>query len=281
MARTLTDIQQQITTTYVAEMAAIGVTVNPANWSVTNLERLFIYVVAYCVFVLEKLFDVFKAEVEETIATQKPHTTRWYANKVKAFQLGYNLPVDSDKYDNTGLTQQQIDASKIVAYCAVTEEADALNIKVAKNSGADLAPLSNVELAALQAYVGVIKDAGVFTTFINQAADSLKLSLEMHVNPMVIDANGVNILTGVKTVEAAILNHLKNLPFNGVFATQTLIDELQKVSGVVYVKVNLIQVKPDGFTNHENVVVYYIPASGYLRIVQPADLSLTFTPYSE
>lgn len=274
MRRTVNDIQNAI----IADLATNGITVSSNMFS---RRRIWTFVVASAHWLLEeivyKLFD----EIQAIIDLQKPHTTRWYSNKVKAFQYGYSLPVDSDKYDNTGLTQQQVDASKIVAYCAVTEEADALNIKVAKNAGADLAPLSSVELAALQAYVGVIKDAGVFTTFINQAADSLKLSLELFTNPMVIDGNGLNISLAIKTVEVAILNYLKNLPFNGVFATQSLIDELQKVAGVIYVKVNLIQVKPNGFTNYENVVVYYIPASGYLRIVQPNDLSLTFTPYSE
>ena len=277
----LTDIQKQITTKYVAEMAAIGETVDPSTWSITSLERLFIYVFAYCSFVLQSLFETFKTEVDYTIANKNPHRLEWYANTIKAFQYGYDVDHSTFQYNNTGISDSVIAASKIIAYCAVTEEADSLNVKVAKDNGTDLEPLNTTELNALRSYMEHPtygqKDAGVFLTFISDPADSLKLGLEIYFNPTILDENGVENSSGKQVVKEAIKTHLKNLPFNGVFALQTLVDILQMVSGVIYVKINSVQVKADGATSYSTIDVYYIPNSGYLRLINDSDLTLTFT----
>lgn len=280
MARSLNDIKAEITARYVAEMAAIDETVNPTTWSVTNLQRLFIYVVAFCIFSLEKLFDIFKIEVAETISNKNPHTKNWYKNIVLAYQHGYVVEAGSLQYDNTGISIDDIEASKVIGYCAVTEEADALNIKVAREVSGELAPLSDSQLAGLQEYMEDDKlgqkDAGVFITFVNEDADSLKLSLDVYINPALIDSTGIHIVSGTATTKAAIKNFLKNLAFNGVFTPQDLVDALQLVEGVELIKIVVCQVKADGGSSYQTVDVKYLPNSGYLRIIDDADLTLNF-----
>lgn len=280
MARTLDEIKKEITNKYVAEMAAIDIAVDSTTWSATNLMRLFIYVFAFCQLILEKLFDTYKTEVEDTIANKNPHTLKWYANKVLAFQYGYDLPVDNDEYNNTGISESVIEASKVVAYCAVSERADILTIKIAKNNGDNLEPLASPELAALQAYTRKFKDAGVFVSYVNEPADSLKLNASIYYSPIVMDDTGVNISSGEETVKNAIDFYLKNLTFNGEFSLQKLTDELQKVEGVKYIDLNIVQVKSSVASAYQNVDVYYLPASGYLRFIAPTDLNLSYIPYA-
>jgi hypothetical protein len=283
MARSINDIKVLITNKYVAEMAAIGEVVDPTTWSATSLERCAIFVFAYCQYVLENLFDVFKTEVAETIAAKNPHTLRWYAEKAKAYQHGYSVVTGTDVYDNSGLTDAQIAASKIVAYTAATEELDGLSLKVAKDTG-DLVPLSGSELAGLQDYFGNqtngIKDAGVFITFINQSADGLKASIDVYYNPTILDGNGVDISSGASTVADGAKAYLKMLPFNGVFAAQNYQDYFQKIEGVVYIKFNSLEVSSDAGANYQAMDVYYIPVSGYLRYLNSNDLTINYIPYS-
>ncbi|MCX6210863.1 MAG: hypothetical protein NTZ59_15495 [Bacteroidetes bacterium] len=218
-------------------------------------------------------------EIDDTIKNLKPGTKDWLKQMVLNFQYGYDLPAYSDEYDNTGLSQTEIENSRIVKYCAVDDKGDIEVVKVAASNGSDLIPLTTPQLAALQAYIQKIKYGGVFITVVNEVADSLKYTATVYYNPMLIDNNGVEISTGVTTTKNAIDTHLKSLEFNGVFSPQALQDSLQKVNGVVFITPSLIQVKADAAAAYENVETYYVPASGYLRFINPTHLTLNFLPY--
>ena len=276
MARSIATIQTLITTQYVSQMASVGITIDPTIWSAVSIERCFIYIIAFCQNILEQLFDQHTIDVNALIATDKTHTAQWYATMAKAFQFGYTVIQDQDYYDNTLLTDAQVAASQIIAYAAVTEENEGLNLKVAKDTG-DLVPLTNTEVTAFTAYMKQIKDAGVFLSIISTSADSLKLNAGIVYNPQVLDSNGVSISDGSTPVVDAINAYLKNLPFNGVFAPQDLTDAVQKVDGVIYFTPSYIGVSSDGGATYNPIAVKYIPASGYVRFVNPTDLVLTYT----
>lgn len=281
MARNLSEIQLEITNKYVAEMATIGYTVDVNNWSAVNIQRLFIYVVAFCILTLEKLFDTFKIEVENTIKNDKPGSKDWIKNMVLNFQYGFDLIEGTDQFDNTNMSQQDIEESKVVKYCAVTDAGDILAIKVAAAEGDDLVPLSNEELTALQIYLGKIMYAGVGFSLINIEADSIRLQqIQIYYNPMILSDNGVQLASGVEVVESTIKSHLKSIDFNGIFSLQTLQDSLQKVNGVVLVNVGYVYVKSTYASVYTFVPTYCIPASGYFKIYEIGDLNISFLPYA-
>jgi hypothetical protein len=243
--------------------------------SATAIWILFIEIVAACVCSLEILHDLFKADVSETIAALKPHTTRWYAGIAKKFQYGYNLVADADYYDNTGISDSVVASSKIVTYAAVVEQFPGLRVKVAKTVGSDLAALSAPELAAFVNYMARVKDAGVRLTITSTGADNLLLTLRVKYNPLVLTSTGARIDgTVAEPVKDAVKRHLKNLPFNGVFSIQKLVDELQKVDGVADLSVDAVQVKY-GALPFTSVNIDVIPDSGYLVILN-TDLSITY-----
>lgn len=277
MARTISEIQAEIIAAKEADANLAVLT----SQSKTAIWVLWTYVVAVGIWTLEKLFDSHKSEVQTIIYNMKPHSLPWYANKAKDFEYGQDLPPDTDKYDNTGLTDEEIEESKIVAYASVTEADRNLRVKVAKDGGTDLEPLEAQELASFSEYMNRIKDAGVFLTIESLPADSLRLNLDIYYNPLVMDSFGARIDgTASQPVKDAITQYLKNLPFNGVLVSAYLIDALQAVDGVV------IPVLRDGVMwckygtfDFEPYPVMYQTDAGYIRIAD-ADLSINYIAQS-
>jgi hypothetical protein len=285
MARTITEIHADITSALVNEFAAIDITINPATWSKANLLRLITYIVAVCQWTIEQLQDAHKAEINELIATKKPHSLRWYAEKAKAFQLGDNLVPETDYYDNTGKSEDEIEAAKVVKFAAVVRQKRAngrvyLRIKAATTIGADLTRLDEPHLLALRAYFDRIADAGVDMEVHSEVADRLILKLTIYYNPLILGDNGSRLDgTDNAPVPNAIRAYLKNLPFNGLFVLAHLVDALQAIEGVEIPHLTECQTSYAQF-NPTSVNVEYVPDSGYLRI-EDADLDIDYLPHSQ
>ncbi|HYH14170.1 MAG TPA: hypothetical protein VD794_03055 [Flavisolibacter sp.] len=264
MARTINEIF-----TDKMQRVAADPTLGPALTSTSRVAiyRLMLYISAVCDWTLETFQDLFKKEVNETIANMKPHSPLWYANKAKAFQYGFDLVPEADYYDNTGLRDDEIEASRIVRHAAVVELPRGLRIKVATHNGTDLQKLTADQLTSLKAYFARVKDAGVNPLVVTtDDADALKLSLRIKYNPLVLNAMGGRIDgTTATPIQEAIKNFLENLPFNGVFSVQALVDAIQAVEGVEDLSIDLVQTKY-GALPFSAVNIQYIPDSGYLRI---------------
>ena len=271
---TIEDIQQNIMDGIAADAVLAPLLTNTSKFSPV---RLIAFIVATAIWTMYQLQDIFRAEVSDTIARLKPHSTRWYAEKSKAFQYGYDLVEETDVYDNTGIADDVIAASKIVSYAAVVELERGIRIKLAKTVGADLDALSAPELESFTAYMKEVKDAGVRVNITSTAADNLRLVIRIKYNPLVLNSEGGRIDgTAANPVKDAIKLHLKNLPFNGVFSVQKLVDAIQAVEGVADLQIDEVQTKY-GALQFTTVDISVIPDSGYLRILD-ADLTLTFSP---
>ena len=270
MARTIAEIQKIMLDEKAAQPAFAGLT----STSAIAIWRLIFYIVAFAIWSLEKLYDIFFGQVNEAIATLKPHSERWYAKKAKGFLYGYNLVGETDAYDTAGLTEEEVTAASIIAYAAVVSQDRGIRIKVAKLVDGELTFLSNAELLAFKEYMERVKDAGVTLLITTGPADSLKLSLRVYFNPLVLNAAGER-LDGTDTtpVQLGVAAYLKNLPFNGVFVTEYLIDALQGIDGVVIPHVMLASARY-GVLPYSNFPVKYVPDAGYLRITDPANLTI-------
>lgn len=274
MARTITEIQQTMIDGIASDATLSG---RFTSTSKTAIWRLLTYIVAVCAWSLEKLFDIFKTDVDEQIAAKNPHTLRWYAEKSKAFQFGFTVVEDADYYDNTGIDETTVANSKIVAYAAVVEQERGLRIKLAKLSGTGLTELAAPELSAFTDYMQKIKDAGVKLNITSGPADNLRLELRIRYNPQVLNSTGArNDGQDSEPVQNAIKNHLLNLPFNGVFSIQKMVDAIQSVEGVNDLNVDQCQTRY-GALPFASVNISVIPDAGYLRIANDTtDLLITF-----
>ena len=268
MARSIQEIQELIYQAKAQEPALneLNSTSKVAIW------RLWMYIIAVAIWSLEKIFDLHRADIDKRLAELKPHTARWYRSKALAFQYGFDLLPDSDKFNNTGRSEEQIEASKIVKYSAVVESLNEgrLIVKIATEQGDTLRPITEEQKRSFEAYLQEIKDAGVRLSVVNYKPDILHLRMKIVYDPLMLDSNGQSITNAFKPVERAIKDYLKNLPFNGELVLAHLIDALQQAEGVKIPHLVLAQSKNINsggeYGAFETIEISKIPTAGYFTI---------------
>ena len=267
MARSIQEIQELIYQAKTQEPALneLNSTSKVAIW------RLWVYIISVTIWSLEKLFDLHRTDIDKRLAELTPHTARWYRSKALAFQYGFDLLPDSDKFNNQGHTEEQIEASKIVKYSAVVESEDGrLIIKIATESGGRLQPITEDQHNAFKGYIAEIKDAGVRLSIVNYQPDILHLQMKIVYDPLLLDSNGQSIIHATHPVEEAIKNYLKRLPFNGELVLAHLIDALQQAEGVKIPHLVLAQSKnitsSGEYGAFETIEISKIPTAGYFTI---------------
>lgn len=267
MAQSIEEIQLEIFNRIASDekLASLNST------SKVAIYRLFVFVVSYSILLLQILFDTHKKEVSDIIEAKMPHRASWYRTKALDFQYGHALIVDSDKYDNIGFTAEEIENSKIIKYSAVTQNGGQLLIKIASESGGVLQPITDPQKASFDAYVQEIADCGVKYVVINKLPDLLLLNLQIFRDPLVLNENGLSILNGNYPVEEAILEYMKELPFNGELVLAHLVDKLQKVEGVkipniVNAESQINILGTEEYLDPQPITVKTVPDSGYFKI---------------
>ena len=251
------------------------------TFSRVSIENLLLYIVAAAIWTHEKIFDTHKTEVEDIIARLKPHTLRWYVDKVKQFRYGQPLIDGTDQYDDTNLTDDQIADMQVVSFAAATEAATTIYIKVATDNGGNKQPLTADQLNGLQAYIAEVKDAGVRVEVINEAAYHLQLSLVIYYDPMVLSPQGIHLQQGGYPVNEAIKSYIENLPFNGEYSNTALTDVLQQTDGVKIPEITAAAESATGTAEDfaDNPIdVKSIPHSGYY-VFEQANVTIDYRPY--
>lgn len=183
-----------------------------SKFSKVSIEGLLLYVVAFGIWVMEKLMDSHKAEVSEMLSNEEPHTTRWYRNRVLAM-----VP--------NGFSEAP------VKYCSVDDRGVRLKIKVAKGAAGSREPLTTAEKNALETWMSEEKDAGLKIEIVNLAGDDMSASLTVWYSPLELHPMD-------KPVEAALKAYVSNLDFDGLLSRNGIVDELRKVAGVEMVRID-------------------------------------------
>lgn len=280
MARTVAEVKKIYTDEFMnsSEMAArYGFTVGDSfesTFSKVSFENILFYILAFVqVMVGDKQYDAHVAEVNVLLAQEKPHTLRWYANKALAYMHGYSLVDDSDNYDISLLSDDQIASAKVVKNASAVEKANVVYIKV---KGAD-GKLTDDQEAGITAYFKEVKDAGVKLEIINRDADYYKATVDVWYDPMVLNSAGLDI-NGAEVVRDAVNSFIASLPFNGEFRHDDLIIALNAVSGVVIPELKQSQYSTDGQT-YVDIDGYLTPEAGYMKIYSPTDLTINYKVY--
>ena len=252
MARTISQIQEEMIA--YLQTTVIGVLLIP-NVSSTAIWRNMIFVVSASILTFEKILDAFKIEIEAEIAKSRVHTRDWYRGKALGFCFGLPIISGTDQFDTSGLEEDEIEATKIVAQAAAVKLiSDAgygvLRIKVAKKQGNSLIPLSEIEFIAFKQYMNRhVCDAGTQLICTTGIGDDLKLTIDAYYDPLVIDANGGR-LDGAEAepLKLAINNFIQSLNFNGILIKSELHEHLKNVPGFKAINIKLAASKYAGFT---------------------------------
>lgn len=284
--RTVADIKNEMATAFMANENLARIYGFPLgdpferHFSKVSIENLIMYVVAFAIYTLEKLFDAHTTEMQQLLQTKQPHNSKWYHQKALAFQYGRPLLPDSDTYDTI------VDDEMIVKHAAVVEFQGKLFIKVAKGDTVK-EPLSPAELNALAFYFSNIKDAGVKLEVISLPADHIAITMNIYYDPMVLSESGISLASGKNLVRDTILHYVEHeIPFNGQFRTIDIINTLQATPGVV-----IPELVAASTVSHQDYLVdpdnapwiaikaYHNPVAGYYKIYSDDDLILNYIPY--
>ena len=249
--------------------------INPAKefdeqFSILSVESLLFYAMAYCMMLLEKIFNDRTAELEAKFTSLRPHTIGWYVAKIKAFQYNVTLPIDTDVYPTINEEKQ------IVKYCSVTTTRGVLNIKIAgaDSSGrpvrlSDSSSEYPMVLKKITAYINRVKDAGVHFVLSSGEADKFSCQLLVHYDPL----HNVTI----QTIKENIKRYLSSMPFDGVYSNMALVDTLQAVEGIKVAEV-ISSEASYGSNQPVNIVSRYRPDAGYMEL-DDAKTQITLEPY--
>ncbi|PKP46817.1 MAG: hypothetical protein CVT94_13465 [Bacteroidetes bacterium HGW-Bacteroidetes-11] len=237
--------------------------------SVTSIYRMWAWVTAAVLFTVESMFDLFRFEITTLLETLKPGTLLWYQAMCKAFQYGDALVWENGKYGYPAINE----AALIVKQCSVSEGERGLVVKIATEVAGELEPLSSPQESSFTAYLQRRKYAGTKVSIVNSAANKLRIDGAIFYDPLIIASNGVDISSGLRTVDLAIQNYLRSLPFNGRLKITAIVDAIQSVEGVYDVSVTAQH--QYGVAAYSSIPVSHIPESGYFKIDAAYPLSST------
>jgi hypothetical protein len=283
--RTIAEIKKTMTDAFIASPEVIEkYALDPsrtyeAQFSKASIENILFYVFAVCVWTLEALFDTFRGDVKTMVEEQKPHSLRWYHNKTLAYMYGKELDGESDSYNTDGMSEEDIEAAKVVKYCAVSENSNgAVNIKAASDNNGERVPLTDIQKSGLAGYLSAVKDAGVIISIISVPADSVTLDLRIYYNPLVLDNGGSRLDGNANTpIQDAINNYFASLRFNGEVSTTAINNVLQQVDGVILSDVTELRMGAQG-EELTPVATVRKPFAGYCK-VQGNGLNIQFIAY--
>ncbi len=274
MAREIRDINQKMLEEKAGTASLAGLTSN----SSASIWRTLFYIVATAIHTLEKIFDLHRQEVTETIENIIPHRPKWYRDMALKFMAGKTLIDETDRYDTSGMTEEEIEAARIVKYATAVEN-DQLLIKIATGEPGNLKPVPDEVLynendpkTTFEYYMNEIRDAGVHITVVNEEGDQFGCSLIIYYDPVKLVEGNYGVRTAI---ENAIKNYITGLPFNGEYSNMALVDAVQLVDGV---RVVTFQQATIG-ENHEPINGKVVPKAGYFKFDENTTINLRFIPY--
>lgn len=281
MARTISEIKSAICAEWMGnEEVAKAYGFSPGDsfgsrFSAVSVENLLFYIVAVAAWVTERLIDAHKEEVDEALDTMIPHRAKWYRDKVLAFMKGIPLAQDSDQYDTSAMTDDEMKAARVVKYAAVSENASTsiVTIKVAGEKDGKRTALDETTRKQLENYIREVKDAGVRINLVNENADSFRCSIVICYDAL-IDAETVE-----RNARDAVRNYVENLPFNGIYSNMALVDAVQQVTGVKIAELTAAAIKANGTDVWKDIKVRTVPDSGYMYAEQQ-DIHITMEEYA-
>ncbi len=285
MARTIKEIQADLQEQYMQSSVAetlyglerddyglINTTFDD-YFSKVAVERLLIYILAYCVNFLERLLDTAVADLTALVESQAPGRCDWYARKLKEFQYDED-PLNPQILNERGEYDVVDENLRVVKHAVAVDDPNnkRLFLKVAgEDETGARRPLTEAQERSLQEYISRIKYAGVSTFLVNEQGDWYDCAVTVYYDPLADSAGIEELCTN------AISDYIQNLPFNGEYSNMSLVDALQAVPGVKVVGALSVS-----YENSEipltSIDERQCPHAGYFT---PRDITINAQPYEQ
>lgn len=236
MARSIQEIKRSMTEAYMADPTlrerygfSEGDTFE-SRFSVLSLESILLYIVASAHYLLERLYERHKEEVISLVDQAVVATVPWYYRMARAYQHGDQLVLNerSMRYEYPTIDQSK----QLIKYAAVRDRGSSIQILVSGEADGLPSPLSSEVLTAFEAYIKAVKIAGVVLSIRSLPADTLDITAQIQIDPMVLTRTGHRVRDGQPVVEQAIRDYLKGITYGGQYNKTRLVDAIQAVEGV-------------------------------------------------
>lgn len=229
--------------------------------SKAGIVRNIIYVFASALFVVVKMFDVLRKEIDSIINKNQIGSESWYVEQAYKFQYG-----DVPTVLEGRLVYETLNPEKqIIKRASATRQSNANAIlKVAtEDEDGNIRGLNNDEALAFNAYIRLVMFAGSFVSTRSLNADWLRLFGKIYYDP-IYEINDFK-----RRVSQGIEAHIKNVPFDGIFKRIDLVRAITEVEGVRDVEIIAFAGLPrtTGAT-WINIGRQYITQAGYAAIKQ-------------
>ena len=234
MARSVDTIQKAIISDVAGQPELATLTTNTSKRAIW---RLWTYVMAVAINLLEQLIDIFQAENEQMISLSAPQTAQWVQGKVFEFQYSGQTPQTIQLLNYVPSYVVVNPALRIVTRCSVKSSINnVVNIKTAKSEPP--IPLTTNEKNSLQTYINTIGVAGVTYLVQSTASDKLYLDADIYYSGTYSAVISDNVITGINT-------YLSSIPFDGTFKISDLELAIKAVAGVNDVVFNNVRARKD------------------------------------
>lgn len=281
MSRTKAEIRESLKTGFVNDASLIamyglvpGQTFDE-QFSTASLEMMMIENLVNSIFEHEQI-------VSANIANARPQNIRNFLETVFNFHDGLPLVWQDGQFQYDLTDVDNPDSLKVVDRCAILESEDGeLVVKVATEIDDTLEPLTEAQAERLLFYLKQMKVPGVKIRLINQEADLLQTTLNVYVDPLLIDLNTGRLLNTseeVYPVKIAIKNYLQSLEFNGAFVINFFENALKEQPGIELAIVTEIKHKYAEF-DFETFLNFKVSQRGYYKI-NDEDLTINYLPYA-
>lgn len=281
MARTINQIYDSLIAGFQSAASAVGITINPNNWSRLDYKRLFLNVTAEAHAIQEQLHDSLVDDVEAIALTLPPQTPAWFQHMmldvfeydliaVPIVQLSPNLvpyyPVPNPNF-------------RIIKYCSVVP--GVFGTTVIKIAGNGPSQITSPALDAAQAFVNIVGVPGIQYSVESKISDKLFIQVDVYYSGLYSAVIGAN-------VTAAINNYLQSIPFNGIVKTTDLLIAMKSVTGVIDVVFYNLQARDDSSTfgtgtdlilNYTTIHKDFQTVAGY--IIPETTIGKTLTDYRD
>lgn len=251
MARTIQQIKSEMTQEFITDSVIrdrYGITGDVTFdqvFSAVSIESIWFSIVATAIWVLEEIYDAFKVDVDEKVASAVVASIPWYHKIALEFQYGDELVFDEK-------TQQfvypEIDEGKrVVKFAACRDLGGCVYVLAAgEDSHGRPKALSDAVKTAFESYMIQRKPAGVVMQVGSFDPDLVRVSMRVQYDPQVLTPGGkLAADPSVSPVEDAINAYLADIVYGGVLNKTKLVDAVQGAPGVKDVILDAVYVKAE------------------------------------
>ncbi len=240
-----------------------------------SVMNMMTYVMSSLIYTFENMFDVFLADASKVLEKRTNGTPAYYVFMAKQYSTGCRVVVNND---GTGLDVISNRNAQLIPYASyeTISTNNGIVLKVCKDVGGNITPLSTSELTAFTNYIKEISFVGAPVVVRSVPADLLTPRVRI-----VYDESLVSAEEALENIKNAIDEYSKGLEYDAYVYQSAIVDAIQGAYGILDIpatltdgsrSVFLVQRNdystPEGYSDMKEITGWYRPYGGYLTTLK-------------